>query len=194
MSSIPLAISMVTGLGVGTMTTVVFAFYVLLQALILKKDFKLKSLLQLLFGTVFGFFLDIANQIVAGLTPSGYMMQLLFLIISIAFVGIGVVFVITMDIAPGAPEGLMLAICSKTGIAFHKMKTGFDSTSVVVAAIISFIFAGHIGAIGEGTIISAIAIGKVAGMVMPHLEPKLKKIAFHPIEKEESLYELEEVA
>lgn len=179
-SSIPLSLSNIMGISLGAITTAVFVFYVLMQIVILRKDFKLKNLLQIFFGAVFGIFVGFAEVIFSVVTsPTTYIMQLIFMFLSVFVVALGVVLVITMDIVPGAPEGLMLAICEKTGIPFPKMKVWFDSGSVVLAGILSLIFLSSISSIREGTIISAIFIGKVVGILSKPCKPWLTKVSFY---------------
>ena len=178
-SSIPLAVSNITGLGLGTVTTMVFSFYVLMQIGVLRQDFKLKNLLQIFFGAIFGTFVGVAEMILAGIMPGNYMIQMILILLSVCVVALGVVLLITMDIVPGAPEGLMLAICEKTGVPFPKMKVWFDSGSVVLAAVLSLVFLRNISSIREGTIISALLIGKVAGILAKPCEPWLKKVSFY---------------
>jgi uncharacterized protein len=178
-SSIPLSISNISGHSLGTVTMGMFAFYVLMQILILRREFKMKGLLQICFSFVFGVFVDLAAILFMWVEANNYLFKVLLIMLSILVVAVGVMLVISMDIVPGAPEGLMLAICKKTGIAFHRMKVWFDSTSVVLAGILSLVFLGNISSIREGTIISAILIGKVLGVISKRCKPWLHKVAFY---------------
>lgn len=178
-SAFPLSISNVTFISLGTVTIGVYAFFVLAQALILRKKFKLKSLLQIFFSFAFGFFVDFSAIILKWIEPSNYFMQILVMIIGIFAVSLGVVLFITMDIVPNAPDGLVLAICEKTGVDYSKVKVLFDCASVILAAILSLAFLGNISSIREGTIISALLTGKVIGIISKPFTPWLKKVAFH---------------
>lgn len=178
-SALPLSISNVMGVSLGTVTIGVYAFYVLAQALILRRKFKLKSLLQIFFSFAFGFFVDFAAVLLQGIEASNYFVQILLMSISIAAVSIGVVMFIEMNIVPNAPDGLVLAICDKTGINFGKVKVLFDCTSVIAAAVLSLMFIGNISTIREGTIISALLTGKVIGIISRPFAPQLKKAAFN---------------
>lgn len=182
-SSFPLSISNIIGVSLGTVTIGVYAFYVFAQALILRREFKLKSLLQIFFGFIFGFFVDSAGVLLTGIQVSSYLGQVLIMIISIFIISIGVVLFITMDIVPNAPDGLVLAIVSKTGNTFGTVKVLFDCASVVAAVALSLIFTGNISAIREGTILSALLTGKVIGMLSKPCAPWLKKVAFYENEK-----------
>jgi uncharacterized protein len=178
-SALPLSISNIAGISLGTVTIGVYAVYVLIQFLILRKKFKLKNLLQILFGFIFGFFVDFAALLLTGIKPDNYFMQIFILIASMIVVSLGVVMFIAMDIVPNAPDGFVLAICEKSGVDFSKIKILFDCASVVVAVILSLVFLGGIADIREGTIISAILTGKIIGIFSRPLTPLLKKAAFH---------------
>ncbi|ADL53977.1 YczE/YyaS/YitT family protein [Clostridium cellulovorans] len=178
-SAFPLAISNIIGVSLGTVTIGVYAFYVLAQALILRKKFKLKSLLQILFSFPFGFFVDFASGLLKGIEASNYFIQVLLMSTSIGIVSIGVVMFITMDIVPNAPDGLVLAISDKTKTDFGKVKILFDCTSVILAIILSLVFIGNISTIREGTIISALLTGKVIGIISKPCAPRLKKLVFN---------------
>lgn len=178
-SALPLSISNVVGVSLGTVTIGVYAFYVLVQAFILRRKFKLKSLLQIFFSFAFGFFVDLAAVLLQSIEASSYFVQLLLMSISIVTVSIGVVMFIEMDIVPNAPDGLVLAICDKTGADFGKIKVPFDCASVIAAATLSLLFIGNISIIREGTIISALLTGKVIGIISRHCAPRLKKAVFN---------------
>lgn len=178
-SAFPLSISNIAGISLGTVTIGVYAIFVLIQFLILRKKFKLKGLLQIFFSFAFGFFVDFSAVLLAGIEPNNYFMQILLMIIGICSVSVGVVLFITMDIVPNAPDGLVLAICDKTGVDFSKIKVLFDCASVILAAALSIAFLGSISSIREGTIISALVTGKMIGIISKPCVPWLKKAAFH---------------
>jgi uncharacterized membrane protein YczE len=182
-SALPLSISIITGISMGTVTIGVYALFVLAQVLILRRKFKLKSLLQIFFSFAFGFFVDFSGVLLTWIKPSNYFIQLLLLCISLITISVGVVLFITMDIVPNAPEGLILAICDKTGVNFSKMKVMFDCTSVISAAILSLLFLGNISTIREGTIISALLTGKIVGIISKVFKSRLEKAAFYDNEE-----------
>ena len=55
-NSLPYVISLITGVEIGTMVIIVFSFYILVQILVLRKDFKWINLTQIIFSTIFGYF------------------------------------------------------------------------------------------------------------------------------------------
>jgi len=165
-NSIPYVLSLVTGRGQGLITTMIFSLYVMMQILILRKEFQIKNLLQLMFASLFGNLVTFSNHVLRNIiVPEHYFIRLSCLVISILFVAIGLLLYLSTDIVPQPPEGLMLAISKKTGIRMSKIKVLFDCTAVAIAAIISLIAFREMRGVREGTIISAILIGKALDLL-----------------------------
>lgn len=178
-NSIPYVLSLVTKIEQGLLTTIIFSIYVLFQIIILRREYKPIQLLQIVFSGMFGYFVKFANFTLQGIeSPSNYIMKLVFLGISIFVVAVGLLLYLTADIMPQPPEGFMLAICKKTGIQFHKIKVTFDSTVVAIAAFISFIAFGKLNGVREGTIISAILIGRILGVLTKRWKSTIVELIF----------------
>ena len=60
-NSLPYVISQIIHVQLGTCVTAVFCSYILLQVLILRREFQPINLLQILFSTLFGYFVDFAK-------------------------------------------------------------------------------------------------------------------------------------
>ncbi|MBW8382878.1 MAG: hypothetical protein K0M69_10220 [Youngiibacter sp.] len=175
-NSIGYVLSLVLGINQGKVITGVFILYVLLQVL-LRKSFKPAYLLQIVFSTVFGYFVSFSNSILSFPSASNYPLQLVYLAISIVLVAVGVTLYLGADLMPMPAEGVMLAITDLTGISFHKVKMMFDTTVVIVSVIISLLFLGRIAGVREGTLLSAVLIGKLVGVFNSILAKKNLRIA-----------------
>lgn len=161
-NSIPYVVSLITGIEQGICVTVVFCCFIFVQFLILLKKFKLKSLLQIIASTIFGYFVTVTNYLTRGLPPySGYLMQLAYLLVSLVFVAIGVALYVKPNLIPLPGEGVMQALVDRFGIRFPNAKTGFDSFVVVVAALLSLLFFRKLNGVREGTVIAAVAVGQL---------------------------------
>ncbi|MCC5912567.1 MAG: hypothetical protein JJT76_19280 [Clostridiaceae bacterium] len=182
-SAIPLAISNVSGISLGNVSTGMFTFYVLMQVLVLGRNFKPKNLLQIGFGFIFGYFVDMTAILLHWVDAPNYLSQILLIFISCFAIAVALMLIITMDIVPSAPEGFVLSLTQVTKHPFAKLKVWLDCTSVALAAIISLLFIGNISGIREGTIISALLIGKVIGLISIPCKPVLQRLAFN--DKEE---------
>ena len=59
----------------------------------------------------------------------------------------------------------MQAVSSVTHIEFSKVKIGFDCTMVIVSTITCLMILLNLGSVGIGTIIAAILVGTLVGII-----------------------------
>ena len=161
-STIPYAITLIWGIEMGQATILFYVVLVLLQAIILKKDFKAKNFLQIPVAIAFGYFTTFSNNLMSIIPePSNYFVRFILLIFSIVCVGAGILLYMSSDLIPLAGEGVMQAVSFKTKIEFSKCKMGFDVTMVIISATICYVFLNRLGSVREGTVISAICVSLV---------------------------------
>lgn len=166
-SSIPYTITLILGIEMGKATILFHIILILIQIVLLRKDFKMKNLSQLLVAVLFGYFTTFSNYMMTFLpTPGNYAIRLLLLLMSTIFVAVGIFLYLPPDIVPLAGEGAMQAVSQKTGIAFPKVKVAFDTTMVLISGITCSLVLRGLGSVGAGTIISAILIGTILSFIM----------------------------
>lgn len=176
-TSLPYVVSQILNISLGTCTIIVYTLYILLQMLVSKK-FQPTLLLQLLFSTLFGYCVDGAKWILGDFILPTYFGQLTMLAVSIVLIGFSLVLYIDVQIAPMPPEGLVGCIAAKLGKPFPKIKTLFDCASVLVGLTLCFLFLGNLTGIREGTIITALLVGKLMGLFRKLLTPFIQKTCF----------------
>ena len=176
-SSLPYVVSLIFNVSLGTCTTIVYATYVLLQMVLLRK-FQPTLLLQLVFSTIFGWFVDGAKYVLGDFCLPTYFGQLAMLAASIVLIGFSLVLYIDVKLAPMPAEGLVGCLADKLGRPFSQMKTAFDCTSVLVAAVLSLIFLGGLVGIREGTVLTALLVGKMMGVLRKFVGPVIRKVCF----------------
>lgn len=165
-SSIPYTITCVWGIEMGKATILFHIVLVLLQILILRRAFRIKNLLQILIGVVFGYFTTFCNWCVAFLpTPENLVIRLGMMLCSTVLIAVGIFFYLPPDIMPLAGEGAMSAVSQVTGIAFSKVKIGFDVSMVTISLITCLLCIHSLGSVGIGTIIAAFLVGTILGFV-----------------------------
>ena len=71
-NSLPYVISRILNVQMGTCVTVIFCFYILLQAVILGREFPVLNLLQIAASTIFGYFVNFAKAAIGGFMLPGY--------------------------------------------------------------------------------------------------------------------------
>ena len=177
-SSLPYVVSQILNISLGTCTTIVYAVYVLLQMLLSGRKFQPALLLQLVFSTIFGYFVDAAKFIVSDFALPTYFGQLAMLAASILLIGFALVLYIEVDLAPMPAEGLVGCLASKLGKPFPTMKILFDCASVLVGTVLCFVFLGRLVGIREGTIVTALLAGKIMGIFRKKLSPAIRKVCF----------------
>ena len=189
-SSIPYTITCVWGIEMGKATILFHIVLVLLQILLLRKKFKPVQLLQILIGVVFGYFTTFCNYMVSYLpTPDNLAIRIVMVLASTVFVAFGIFLYLPADLIPLAGEGCMQAVSSVTHIEFSKVKIGFDCTMVLISAITCLTVLHTLGSVGIGTIIAAVLVGSLVGVInrtfgkkrdIPSLQARLQFQRFFP--------------
>ena len=165
-SSIPYTMTCVWGIEMGKATILFHIILVLIQILLLRKKFKPVQLLQVVIGVVFGYFTTFCNYMVSFLpTPENLGIRIIMVLASTVFVAFGIFLYLPADLIPLAGEGCMQAVSSVTHIEFSKVKIGFDCTMVLVSAITCLTVLHNLGSVGAGTIIAAILVGTLVGII-----------------------------
>lgn len=168
---LPYVSSLITKFSVGEVMFVFTILFILIQVILLRKDFEKRQYLQLIIGTIFSFFIDFSLMLVNFINPVGYVNQMLLLLISCVVVAFGVLLEIKTEIVYLPADGVIVAISKVVKIEFPKVKPFVDTSMVIIAAVLSIIFLGYLGGVREGTIISAIIIGPIVKILKKYLDP-----------------------
>lgn len=162
-SSIPYSMQHVWAIEVGVATIIFHIILVIIQFLILRKNFKAKILLQVVAGIIFGYFTTLAVYLVSFVPkPPGLFGDFLFLGISIVILAFGIFLYLPPHIVQLAGEGVMQAIAITYDLPFPKVKIGFDAAMVFASLVICWIFIGNpLASVGIGTILAAFLVGTV---------------------------------
>ena len=176
-SSLPYVLSQIVNVSLGTCTTIVYSVYILAQ-MVMTRKFQPMLLLQLVFSTLFGYFVDAAKFLLGNFCLPTYFGQLVMLAASILLIGFSLVLYIDVKIAPMPAEGLVGCIAEKTGKPFSNMKTMFDCASVAAAIVLSLLFLGKLSGIREGTILTALLAGRMMGLLRKWIGPWIQKVCF----------------
>ena len=176
-SSLPYVVSQILNISLGTCTIIVYSVYVLLQMVISRK-FQPALLLQLVFSTIFGYFVDGAKFVLGDFCLPGYIGKLVMLAASIVLIGFSLVLYIDVKIAPMPAEGLVGCLSEKLHKSFSQMKTFVDCSSVLLGAVLSLLFLGRLVGIREGTILTALLVGRMMGTLRKFVGPWIQKLCF----------------
>lgn len=159
-SSIPYTMTCVWGIEMGKATILFHAALVVIQVILLRRRFRIKNLLQVPAGILFGYFTTFSNYLMSFLPdPHNIAIQLGMVIVSTVLVAVGLFFYVPADIIPLAGEGVMLAIADVTKKQFSTIKLMFDISMVVISLITCLLLIHSLGSVGAGTIIAAVLVG-----------------------------------
>ena len=161
-SSVPYVISLFSPLTVGTATILMHCVFILIQILLLRKQYHLIQLMQLPVAVFFGYLTDFGVWAVRGISCNSYWQQWILCLIGIFLVAVGVSLEVKAGVVVLAGEGVVLAVCKIFPVKFGYMKVGFDVTLVVIACILSLVFTGHLQGVREGTVAAALLVGMIA--------------------------------
>ena len=161
-SSVPYVISLFAPLTVGTATILMHCVFILIQIMLLRKQYHPIQLMQLPVAVFFGYLTDFGVWAVRGISCNSYWQQWILCLIGIFLVAVGVSLEVKAGVVVLAGEGVVLAICKIFPVKFGYMKVGFDVTLVVIACILSLVFTGHLQGVREGTVAAALLVGMIA--------------------------------
>jgi len=184
-SSLPFVISLIAGTDTGVCVAIVFASFILIQILILRKEFKWINLSQIVFSSIFGYFVDFARSVLGDLRIPTYAGQLCMLGISLVLVAYGIAMYVEAGLVNMPTEGLMVAIAHKKQAAFHNVKIKVDCVVVSISVALSLVFLGGLHGVREGTIISAVFVGKLMPVMRKIIIPVLRGTGFKINDKAE---------
>lgn len=173
---IPYVSSVISNLSVGTVSFIFSIILIAFQVLILRGDFEKRQYLQIVMGTIFSAFIDIALMLVNFLNPQDYISQMLLLLISCVVVAFGVLLEIQTEVVYLPPDGLIVAISKALNKEFGKVKPYIDTSMVIIAAALSVVFLGYLIGVREGTIISALIIGPIVRVLKKYLDSYIEHL------------------
>ena len=164
-SSIPYVLSLNFPFTLGNFTIFFSIFLIVLQLIILRKNFKLEHILQIPVSIIFGYFIDLTMIHFFWVNPEAYIMKIVYLLIGCLILGVGVYMEVLADVVMLPGESFVRAIVLTWKTNFGTTKICFDVSMSVIAAVLSFVFAGRLDGVREGTVIAALLVGFIARLI-----------------------------
>lgn len=158
-STFPYALSYILPFSFGVCTFFLTITYILIQIVLLGKNFEKRQYLQIIVGILFSTFVDASMFLLSSVEPESYIVKLLLLVIACYILALGITLCVISNVVIPPAEGATNAIAMKLGKSFGNTKIIFDSTVVILAIIVSLVFIGELVGFKEGTIISVFLAG-----------------------------------
>ncbi len=168
-SSIPYVLSLKFPLTLGNFTIIFSILLILLQILILRKNFKMENILQIPVSIAFGYFIDLTMYMFFWVNPQNYLVKVIALLVGCMILGFGVYIEVVADVVMLPGESFVRAIVQTWNTNFGTTKIIFDSSMTIIAGVLSFAFWGKLNGVREGTIIAALLVGFIARLFGKHL-------------------------
>jgi uncharacterized membrane protein YczE len=160
-SSVPYVLSLIFPISFGLTTLMLSMIFLLIEIILLRRDFPRQQYLQVLVPPFFGSFVDLGMFCFASVDPHIYFENVIVLLIACAILALGIYLQVVADVLINPGEGVVKIIAEKTGQKFGNIKIMFDCTLALIAITISLYHFGTIKALREGTIVSALLVGYI---------------------------------
>lgn len=175
-SSIPYVLSLqVPSISFGMFSFIMNMVYIVLQALLLRKQFKPFQLLQIVVNVVFSASIDVFMAMLSFYAPLQLFTRVLSAIAGCIVLAFGISVEVAPDLIMVPGEGIVAAISKVSGRRFGSVKVAFDVTLILIAAALSWVFFGDLVGVGVGTLLSAVSVGQFVNLINRHV-PLLQHI------------------
>lgn len=172
-SAVPNVLSYLTSITIGQWTMIVNMLFVVVQIVLLRKQFQPIQLLQVPATALFSWFIDFFVPYAEMVPQPNYFSHVLVLCVAMVVTALGVFLEVRAALIPLPGEGVSVTVSKVFSIPFHKCKVGFDMTCVVTGVIISIAVIHGLVGVREGTIFVAIFTGYVVHFIerlFPHFD------------------------
>ena len=174
------ALEQIWGITLGATTYILMVVFLLLQILILRKNFPIRNLFGLLVTFWFSFVIDltgidpnaVGHLMVNAPRPQTYILRLLLIGVCVILTGIGVFIYVRLQWIPMPSDGVPDALHKAFGWNFGNCKTLFDTSLVALAVILQLVYLGGLSSftgssvvVREGTIAMAVLVGQVVKLL-----------------------------
>lgn len=159
-SAFPYTLQVIWGLDIGVGTMIFQSCLVVMQIFILRRNFKIKNLLQILVSIVFGWMTSFSVGLVGLIPDTAFIpLQILYVLAGSFFIALGIAFYVPSDIVPLPAEGLNKAISDVSGKSFSDIKIIIDCSIVIISGVLCLVFTGKLTSVGVGTVLLAVLVG-----------------------------------
>lgn len=166
-SSLSYALALISGMSIGLATFLSNFLYLFIQFIITRKlDWK-NYILQLFAVGLLSIFIDISMKLATYLPSSeSWLARCIYLVISLFIIASSIFLLLNTKLPLMPYDSLVPLLNNKYNWPIGKTRMICDILNVSAAAIFCIIFIKTLGSVGIGTVVSAIFIGKILGILM----------------------------
>lgn len=170
--------SIATGINikVGTISMLQNISCVLIQLILLKKEFKVVHSVQILVSVLLGFVVNfMLYDVLSNVIINNYFINILLILLGTLLCVIGVSVLMVIDFISFPLEACCMVIAKKLNKKFGTIRQLVDVFSILFALGIAFIFKESI-TVREGTIITMVIFGPMVDLFMKIIMPRLEQL------------------
>lgn len=186
------------GLTVGNWNILVNMVYLLVQVAILRKNFKIKYLMQIPASLIFGYLIDLSLACIQWLHPVTFLSKFGLLLLACLVTAFGVSVEVMARAWMLSAEMTVYAIVKTSGRQFSSVKVAMDSSVVAVSVVLALLMYGNPFGSGEFTGLvdwlsgamegvvtgfGTLVLAFLAGWLMKLTDPVVDKLMDHVIDK-----------
>lgn len=172
-SSVPYTLSLGFAPTLGMFTLYMSIVLILVQMILLRRDFPRQYLLQIPVSFLFSWFIDMTMELLGFLTPDVYAAKVVCLLLGCGILGFGVFMEMAAGVVMLPGECFVNAISRTFHTDFGRTKMAFDTSITVAAAIIGLILYRELAGVREGTIVAAVLVGMIARRLNCTIGPRV---------------------
>lgn len=158
-STLPLTLSAVMGVTLGTSTFIINIALFLSQIVMLGSRFERRQWLQLPSVLLFSAMIDAWMAVLSRVPVEGAVACWSASLLANVVIAAGILLQLRSSLILQPIDGAVLAASIVTGRAFPTIKIANDVGCVIAAAAVGLVFLGNLYGIGAGTLVSAFAVG-----------------------------------
>lgn len=160
-SSIPYTLSLGFKPTLGMFTLYMSIVLIVIQIILLRKNFPKHYLLQIPVSFVFSWCIDLTMNLLYFMVLDTYLMKFFSLLAGCLILGVGVYMEMVADVVMLPGESFVKAVCVIFHKDFGKTKVVFDTSLTIIAGVIGFVLFHKLAGVREGTIIAAFLVGLI---------------------------------
>ena len=164
------------GVSVGAAMILLCVLTLIVQIIILRRDFQPVQFLQLVLGFLFGSQTDLTTILLSGVPADTLALRILYCALGIVILAFGIYLLLAADLLMLSPDAMLTVISKKSGIEYGKLKIAMDIVLVGTSAVGGWIFWHKIVYIGLGTLAAAILVGNFVRL-FKRIQPLNKALA-----------------
>ncbi len=150
------------------------ALFALLQIPVMGRNYKLYLLTQIPLAFFLGYCTDFAKYLIKGIPVGNYMISVLLIVLGTMFTALGVYLTVNARLIMNGPEAFVRAVSDRAHIKFGTLKSIFDISNMLLAAISSALIFHKLYGVREGTVFAAVFTGVFVN-VYTRLIDKIKR-------------------